>query len=140
MINGLYALINGRLRGVSKVVWKDVPESAINDLDRTENLLWTDLDLTPFTSGKARMAIVSLVMRADVIGTASYANLKIRKNGTSPAYYPVMIMDKVGTTAAVYRYKEVIIGLDDGQVMEYAITPGAGWQVDTRIRVLGYIE
>jgi len=125
---------------VSKVIWKDGSETAMSDDNRTEDLIPTDLDMTPYTSANAKFAIVRLEMRADTIGTGNYCELRIRKNGTSPAHVPMLILDKAQVTAAVWHYQVVIIGLDEDGLIEYFINPGTGWQVDSDIRVLGYIE
>ena len=125
---------------LSKVIWKNSSESALSDLDRTVSLGMTDLDLTAFTSANAKAALVQLEMRADVIGTGNSCLLALRKNGTSPAHRPSLQLDKAGATAAVYQFEMVLIGLDSGRIMEYLITVGTGWTIDSRIRVLGYIE
>ena len=125
---------------VSKVIWKDSPQTALNDDNRTSTLTFTDLDLSGYTSLYAKFAIVRMDLKADTVGTGNDCDLKIRKNGTTPAHYPRLILDKAGTTAGVSKYMVAIIGLDDGQVIEYAIDVGTNWQVDSDIKVLGYIE
>lgn len=125
---------------VSKVIWKDVSQTVLSDSNRTVDLDWTDLDLTGSTSANAKFAILLLRMKANTIGTGSSCQLKVRKNGTTPAYYPEHRIDKEGITAGFYINQEVIVGLDSGQVLEYAIEMGVGWDVNSRIVVLGYIE
>lgn len=134
------AVAAAKAAGLSKVVWKDASSTALTDFDRTEILDWTDLDLTDYTSPDAKFAILGLRMRADTVGTDD-SSLKIRKNGTTPGISPILTMDAAGTTAGVYQRLVIIIGLDSGQVIEYCIAVGpGGWQVDSIIDVLGYIE
>ena len=125
---------------LSKFIWKDASQTALSDLDRTVSLPFTPLDLLPRTSINAKFAIVRIRVRADTVGAGTDSYVSIRKHGTSPTHYPVLSLDKAGTTAAVYHYLVTIIGLGDGQKIDYLIDVGTGWQLDTRIEVLGYIE
>ncbi|MBA7553722.1 hypothetical protein ES705_46321 [subsurface metagenome] len=124
----------------SKIIWKDTSETAMDDLNRTVSLPRTDLVLTPYTSPIAKIAIVLLRMRADTVGTGQYARLYIRKGGTDATAYPIIALDKAGTTVAVYQHQQALIGLNSSQLIWYGIYVGSGWQVDSRISVLGYIE
>ena len=125
---------------VSKVIWKDASSTALTDFNRTEVLDWTDLDLTEYVSPNAKFAILGLRMRADTVGTDD-SDLKIRKNGTTPGISPILTLDAQGTTPGVYKRLVTIIGLDSGQVIEYCVAVGpGGWQLDSIIDVLGYIE
>jgi len=124
----------------SKIIWKDTSETAMDDLNRTEPLDRTDLVLTPYTSPIAKTAIVLLRMRADTVGTGNYARLYIRKGGSPATAYPLLVLDKAGTTPAVYHYQQALIGLNSSQMIWYHIYVGNGWQVDSRISVLGYVE
>lgn len=126
--------------GLSKVIWKDTPELALNDTNRTASLSWTVHDLTGWTSATAKFAILQVLFRADTIGTGSYSQVRARKNGTSPTAYPTLELDKDGVTTGVYHYALWIVGLDSEQKIEYSITVGTNWNVDTLIYVLGYIE
>ncbi len=126
--------------GLSKVIWKDASETALADLNRTETVDWTDLDLTAYTSSDAKFAILGLRLRADILGTSD-TELRLRKKGTAPAAQQRLGLDAAGTTAGVFHRKQLIIGLDSGQVIEYTIVLGpGGWQVDSIVDVLGYIE
>lgn len=126
---------------VSKVIRKDASQMAMSDINRTSGTTqWTDLDLTAYTSAAAKFAIVRLKIKADTVGTGNYCYLAIRKNGTTPVAYPRQTCDLAGTTAGVYHYQVEIIGIDAEQVIEYKISVGANWQIDTAIEVLGYIE
>ena len=124
----------------SKVIWKDVSEAALTDTNRTSTLDWTDLDLSAYTSPNAKLAILRLGLGADTIGADPVSEVAVRKNGTTPSYYPVMRLDKAGVTASSHHDMVTPIGLDSEQKIEYKIIVGTGWQVDTYIRVLGYIE
>jgi hypothetical protein len=130
----------GYADALSKAVWKDISQSAMVDLNRTESLDFTALDLSPYTSPKAKWAIVRINLKADTIGTDPSSFLAIRKNGTTPNYYPIVVLGREGATVAVYYRFTVPIGLDSAQMIEYRIYVGTNWQVDSRIEVLGYIE
>ena len=123
------------------VVWKDASEQAMLDTNRTATLDWTDLDLTAFTSVDAKLAILNLRMVMDSIDGVAAAGLQVRKNGTTPDYFPtIMITEKEGNVAGATLIQEVLLGMDAGQVIEYKIIIAGTIQVDSMIRVLGYIE
>ena len=131
--------ING-VAQVSHIIWKDASQTALNDTNRVDNLAFTELDLTSFTSPRAKFAIVRMEMEADVIGGGNDSEIRIKKNGTTPAHYPRFVLDVGGTTAGVDKYTVAIVGLDVNRKIAYAIDVGAGWTVDSAIRVLGYVE
>jgi len=124
----------------SKIIWKPVSPTVMENLNRTTSLPRTDLVLTAYTSPNAKIAIVELRMRADTVGTGSYSRLYVRKGGSPAIAYPNLVLDKAGTTAAVYHYLTALIGLNSSQMIWYGIYVSTGWQVDTRISVMGYIE
>lgn len=124
---------------VSKIIWKDASESAMADSDRTSSLDWTDLDLTATTSANAKIALLELFIRTDSY-TSGNTYLSVRKNGTTPDQYPMILADTVVTGFMSTRLGYCLLGLDSGQVVEYSITLGTTTQVDTGIRVLGYVE
>jgi len=124
----------------SKVIWIDAPSSAMTDLNRVASLGWTDLDITAKTSADAKLALLSLWLRPDVVGTGIHSFLSVRKNGTTPSYLPNLIVNKAQITAGGEVQTFVIVGLDSGQVLEYYIYVATGWQIDTLISVLGYVE
>ncbi|MBA7589427.1 hypothetical protein ES708_31512 [subsurface metagenome] len=130
----------GYVDALTKIIWKDSSQTAISDLDRTVDLPFTELDITARTSPNAKLAIVRMDFAADVVGTGNECEFEIRKHGTTPAHYPRLTLDKAGTTVGVYHYMMTLIGLDNEQKIDYAIDVGSGWQVDSRIRVLGYLE
>ncbi len=131
--------ING-VAEVSHVIWKDEPEIAVNDNNRTGLLTATVLDLTNFTSERAKFAIVRLSMKADTIGTDPLCALNIYKNGTTPNLFPRLILEKDHCTVGGRQYVITLIGLDDERKIIYRIDVGANWQIDTDIDVFGYIE
>lgn len=127
--------------GLSKVVWKDVSERALSDLNRTTSLDWTDLDLTAYTSSDAKFVIIMAFVNIDSITGAGYGNYYLRKNGTTPAYQPLSMFGYYrGDLAGGVDTKMWVIGLDSGQVIEYKISVSGTIQFDTYIDVLGYIE
>jgi len=128
------------LKDFSRVIWKDISRTAVSDLNRTEDLAFTELDLTDDTSPKAKFAILRMRIKADTVGGGNDSYIAIRKNGTTPAAYPSLTLDKAAATVGVYNYQTVIIGLDSERKIQYRINVGTNWQVDTRIEVLGYIE
>ncbi|MBA7552459.1 hypothetical protein ES705_45020 [subsurface metagenome] len=130
----------GYVDTLTKFVWKDASQTAMTDLNRTESLPFTALDLTVFTSPNAKFAILNLRIRADTVGSGTNSGVWVRKHGTTPANCPRLLLDRLGTVQILYHYAQVIIGLDSAQAIDYLISVGTDWQVDTRIEVLGYIE
>ena len=123
----------------SKVVWKDVSEAALDDLNRTVSTGWIVLDLSAYTSPNAKLAILRLGLGCDTAGSL-VSEVAVRKNGTTPAHYPIMRVDTKGISVGVWHDVVVPVGLDSEQKIQYRILVGSGWQLDTYIRVLGYIE
>ena len=123
----------------SKVVWLDTPEQIVSDADRTSTLTWTPLDISAQTSSKAKFAILSLKFKADTVGTGNNSGLMVKKGGVVATQYPELRLGQEVTVATLYPL-EVIVGLSDTQVVDYRISVGTGWQVDSYIYVLGYIE
>lgn len=123
-----------------RVIWKDSSETGMSDLDRAATLAFTELDLTAQTSPAAKFAILRMRIKANTVGAGNDSYIAVRKNGTTPAAHPWLGLDKAGTTVAVYRFQTFIIGLDSERKIQYKIDVGTGWQIDTRISVLGYIE
>lgn len=125
---------------LSKVIWKPTGEVALDDNNRTATLDWTELDLTAYTSERAKFAIVRLYIKPDTVGSGDYSYLRIRENGSITTRTPRVDLDKAGSTEGVIHYETAIIALDNDRKIQYAITPGTGWQLDSNIDVLGYIE
>lgn len=125
--------------GGSQVIWKDASERALTDSNRTTTLNFTDLDLTAYTSAAAKFAIIQLRIHSDAVGASGYSYLTIRKNGTTPAYAP-LIMLEYGMGAGNTYFLLGIVGLDAGQGIEYKIYVDADFQIDSYIDILGYIE
>lgn len=128
-------------QAVSKIVWKDASEVALNDDDRTALLDWTDLDLTAYTSANAKFAILLLDIVVDSISAGGSAWLWVRKDGTEPTISPgIRTADTEGDEALAHRVGIAIVGMASGQVIEYKIAVFGTIQVDSTISVLGYIE
>lgn len=125
---------------VSKVIWKDTSITVLSDNDRTVDLAYTDLDLSAYTSNKAKFAILNLMLKPTTIGSGNFCQLNVRKNGTTASYSPSLIIFKVGIIQNFFQEQVVIVGLDYSQELEYEIDVGVDWQLDSRIRLLGYIE
>ena len=125
--------------GLSKVIWKDASERALTDEDRTELLGWTDLDLTAYTSANALFAIVQLLLIAKISGSAGMSIIQFRKNGTTPTYTPMLIIQY---TQPNWTYSTLIaiVGLDSGQVLEYRLSPATDATIHSYLDILGYIE
>lgn len=109
-------------------------------VDMLKDLTWTDLDLTAFTSGNAKFAILSLRLKPDILGTGDVCYFGVRRNGDTPTYFPRFELHLPGTTESQAQYRVVIVGMDGDQVIEYRISVGTGWELWSRITVLGYIE
>ncbi len=125
---------------LSKIIWKDVSQTAMDDNSRTATLSWTVLDLTAYTSEQAKFAIVRLDMKARTVGTGDYCYLEIRKSGTMPTHRPRVDLHKAGTTLFALKCETAIIGLSNDRKVQYRIGVLNGWEIDTDIKVLGYIE
>lgn len=124
----------------SKIIWNDSSPIALTDFNRTEVLDWTSLDLTSFTSIRAKFAILIIRMRADTKGSDD-STFKIRKKGTTPGSTQTLVLDASGITTGIFHHKVAFIGLDSNRSMEYYVGVGpGGWQLDSIIEVLGYIE
>jgi hypothetical protein len=65
--------------------------------------------------------------------------MMVRKNGATPTYPPAIVLGKEATAGVFYK-SQVFVGLDANQVLQYKIYVGTGWQLDSRITVLGYSE
>lgn len=127
---------------VSKVIWLDETATALQDLNRTSEQVWTDLDLTAHTSVNTKLAIIKLALHVDTKGGAGIITFGIRKNGTTPTHYPLISLNSDVAIEGAYYFAYCFVGLDDGEVMEYIIslTNWTGWQLDSYVIVLGYIE
>ena len=124
----------------SLVIWKDTSEQALLDINRTTTLDWTDLDLTAFTSPKAKLAILQLQFYLGSI-TGGKAVLEVRKKGTTTTYNNFIVAGaNQGDLADAELEGLAIVGLDAGQTIEYKITITATITITSMINVLGYIE
>jgi len=143
-VHGLAALhaagFHSAGQAVSRVIWKDLSQAALEDLNRTETLDWTTLDLTAYTSADAKIAFVRLQIHVDTVGTGARCLLRARQNGTTSVAFPEIRVNKEAVTAGNYFSFTSLVGMDSGQVIEYNIIIDTGWQIDSYIDVLGYIE
>jgi len=122
-------------------VWKDTSERALSEQNVTPNgVSWTDLDLTSYTSSNAKIAYLLLTIHVDTIGAGIDSVLKVRKNGTGYLMGPMVRVPKDGATVAGEYHAHAAVGMDSNQTIEHYIDPGAGWQADFYIDVLGYWE
>lgn len=123
-----------------RLIWKDASENALTLLNQTADTDWTDLDLTAYTSVKARFALLNLSVLVDALPTYRCL-LVVRKNGTEPATWPGFNVPR-GTlmVGQVYFNGSIIVALDDAQKVEYIFQAHNSGQFDIYIDVLGYIE
>lgn len=128
------------LEGVAKVYWINSPVLSVSDLNRMSTLDWTELDLSDKVSEGAEFVFLQVRVKADTVGTGTHICVAVKKNGTEPQYYPEKILDKAGTTAGVWKFKDCVVGVDEDKKLEYRIYITTGWQLDTQLLVLGYIE
>ncbi len=128
---------------VSKVIWKDESEMALELVNQSTDVAWTELDLTAFTSANAKFAILQLMIGVDSItaGASNWARLAVRKNGTTPYVYPLLGIDGEWAVAGMYYYSQaVIVDMASGQLIDYCLQHNGTARVDLDIDVLGYIE
>jgi len=137
----LKGLLNYSLQTeAGKFIWKDASERVLSDLDRTASKTWTGLDLSASTSSRAKAVLIRLEQGVDVVGTGWGTNLQVRKAGTTPTYVPAIAHYLNVCATGHHLFDVIILGLSSTQGIEYAITVSAGWQVDSRLDVLGYFE
>lgn len=125
---------------VSRVIWKDEPATVIIDLSRTEDLAYTDEDVTVETSANAKLVYLIVGVKPDTVGSGNYCRVRLRKNGITPSNPIELRINKNEGIVGSYKYRYVLLALDSGQVFEYDIDIGTGWQLDTYIRVAAYVE
>jgi len=137
-IKGLFTYPPRKEEGMN-IIWKDASERALSDENRTTYLDWTGLDLTAYTSANAKFALLQLNFRAQDAGTAYDSWLQVRKNGTTPDYFPEIMITNTDPDWC-YRTLCPILGLDANRKIQYNITVATGATVDSWIDVLGYVE
>jgi len=133
------AKVASNTNGAIELVWKDASERPLNLANCVAAVAWTDLDLTATTSATAKIAVIQLRLTVNTVG-ATVCSLSVRKNGTTPTYFPQIRADTAFPIAGNYFTEVCLVGLDTGQVIEYTVAMGAGWDVDVAIEVLGYYE
>lgn len=116
------------------------PVEALADANRTSSNTWTDLDLSSHVPSWAKSASVFVRVSVDTVGSGTNCSVRLRKNGTTPDTKggPNLFVDKAGITAGGSIQAQFDIGMDDSKIIEYLITVGTGWQIDTYIWVAGW--
>lgn len=123
------------------LIWKDTPETALALSNQASTVAFTDLDLTAYTSANAKMALLQLKITVDTVGISNtQCYIQVRKNGQSAGLYGGLVITENQAHNGAYFLAQVVVGLDSGQVMEYALGLSASWQIDAQIDVLGYWE
>lgn len=122
----------------SKIVAVSGLVYALQDTNRTSDSGYTDCDISAEVSANARFAIIGIQIRPDTVGSGSAVLIYLRANGETTTVR--VKLDKTNATAGDWYGQTVIVGLDGSQVFEYNIDVTTGWQIDTYLRVLGYIE
>ena len=127
-----------------ELVWKDASASPtpFPIANAVTSVNWTDVDLTTTTSATAKIAVIQLKLTANTVGASGVCQFGIRKNGTTPTYYPIIRIDMEAPVAGGFETLVTSIGMDTGQVIEYNITmtEAVGWDVTLGIEVLAYYE
>jgi len=109
--------------------WKTTPKALTGGTDYTTDGNWTDLDLTAWTSGKAKTALLRLEHTTDC---SVDDILGVRKNGTTTLYPGHLYANVASKVHHAFR----MCPMDSDQVIEYYATDAS----DTLIYVVGYIE
>jgi len=127
-----------------ELVWKDASASPtpFPIANAVTSVNWTDVDLTAVTSATAKIAIIQLKLTPNTVGASGVCQFGVRKNGTTPTYYPVIRIDIEAPVAGGFETLVIPIGMDTGQVIEYilSMTEAVGWDVTLGIEVLAYYE
>lgn len=127
--------------GGSTIVWKDASTRALNLTNVTSEVSYTDLDLTSDTSASATAAIVGVSIHLNTAPSVGDSHVMMRKNGLTPTYMPTLTAEAALGDGSDMRIMEYIVGLDNGQVMEYRVYVGdTGGDINVTIDVYGYIE
>jgi len=127
-----------------ELVWKDASASPspFPIANAVTNVNWADVDLTAVTSATAKIAVIQLKLTPNTVGASGVCQFGVRKNGTTPTYYPVIRIDIEAPVAGGFETLVIPIGMDTGQVIEYilSMTEAVGWDVTLGIEVLAYYE
>jgi hypothetical protein len=127
-----------------ELVWKDASASPtpFPIANAVTSVNWTDVDLTATTSATAKIAIIQLKLTPNTVGASGVCQFGVRKNGTTPTYYPLIRIDIEAPVAGGFETLVTPIGMDTGQVIEYilSMTEAVGWDVTLDIEVLAYYE
>lgn len=119
------------------IVWKDTQPEVLVLPNQSSGIAWTNLDLTAETSASASKAILQVHYKIDSY-TDGTLRLELRKNGTTPAL-PVRI-EIIPNATGSGIWQVVAVGLDSGEILQYALTLTGTAQVSLSLYLLGYIE
>ena len=123
---------------LSKVVWKDTFEIPLDLSAKTADIAWTDLDLTAYTSANAKFAILVLWVRGQGTSRSGLTIFEVRKKGTTDFLF--LYLSTGGYVQWEWKVTQIILALDSGQVMQYALDVSGSDSTDCKIQVIGYIE
>lgn len=125
----------------SKVIWKDISEYPFSFSSQSDDIPWTELDLTAYTSANAKFAILLLELGGGATSGSFTAYLGVRKNGATQSM-PIYVSWKAtqGVFTDAWKYSLVIVGMDSSQRIEYEVSMDGIGISNGDITVLGYIE
>lgn len=127
--------------GKSAFIWKAQAEEALTLPDLSSVVAWTDLDLTAYTSSKAKVAYLMLLLDCNSITPEAFVVFDVVKKGTSAGYgIRVRLDSKAGDAAGAKQHITALCGLDASQNIQYYLGFYGTINVDAHIYVLGYIE
>lgn len=127
-------------QAVSKIIWKAALDQAMEDNDRTVTSAWIELDLTAHSSANAKGVWLLLYIRPDVVGAGAQVQLRVRKHGDDPTWFPTIRVNKNVGLVGTWEQLNAFVGCDNEQKIDYAIILAAGWTIDTALFVTGYVE
>lgn len=124
-----------------RFVFLSSPSEVVDDTGRTSSLSYTNLDLTSATAADAHWVYLQIYIYVNSISTAARATVHVRKDGETPTYTPLVSAGEYsGLAADGWVMGQVWCEMTTGQVIEYDISISGTINVDTSIRVLGYIR
>ena len=123
---------------LNKIIWKDTFGIPLDLSGKTADIAWTDLDLTAYTSANAKFAILVLWVRGQGASRAGLTILEVRKKGTTDSL--ALYLSTGGYVQWEWKFTQIMLALDSGQVMQYTLDVSGSDSTDCRIQVIGYIE
>ena len=141
---------NTTIPSIGRVLWVTGADTAlVNVTGQVAAIAFTTVDATSSTSAATRALIVRvhLTVTAVTAGVARFLDVKLRRNGDTDTTRKIAL--RVGSNLAalddgalnIFTMTD-IVGVDSGQVFEYAttISGGGAWTYDLQIYLLGYVE